>query len=332
MPISVACPCGKQLRAKDSHAGRTARCPQCRKPVRIPVPSREVAIPSEGVSSSPIDGDAPGGFGLDHQVLPASPGRTRRPSRAADLLYVHMDRDGLRYYRERRVCKVPVDSGRDVEVLGTSPLAAVSPDEILGEINRKRGAACLAPLFVAVGIGLAVFGSILVGNAMIALAWPCFVASIAAFLTIPWARWRDRGAITTNLIYLVPDGGLGENMQEGVRKLFQTFAGTHATWCIDTQHHHGDWKRNGGAGRSVGRRRIRAGLAVPPRIRTNALVGYLEIDHRRYYFFPDRILAYLSRGVESVSYDKLSVAAGTTRFVESESVPADAQVVGQTWL
>ncbi len=121
-------------------------------------------------------------------------------------------------------------------------------------------------------------------------------------------------------------------MQEGVRKLFETFAGTHATWCIDTQHHHGDWKRNGGAGTSVGRRRIRAGLAVPPRIRTNAQVGYLEIDHRRYYFFPDRIFAYLPRGVESISYDELSVSAGTTRFVESESVPKDAQIVGQTWL
>lgn len=332
MPIAVACPCGKQLRAKDSHAGRTARCPQCREPVRIPLPSRDIAIRREVVSPSLAVEDPLGGVGLDHeQDIPANPGRSRRPRHATELLHVHMGRDGLHYYRERRASGAPADSGRDVELLPPRPLAGVSPDEVLEEINLKRGATSLAQLHVAGGISLAFLGAVLVGNAMIALAWSCFAASIAAFVSVPWARWRDRRAIT-NLIYSHPDGGLGENMQEGVRKLFETFAGTLATWCIDTQHFHGDWKRNGGAGTSVGRRRIRAGLAVPPRIRTNAKVGYLEVDHRRYYFFPDRILAYLPRGVESVSYDELSVSVATTRFVESESVPADAQVVGQTWL
>lgn len=37
MSIPVICPCGKQLRAKDSHAGRKARCPRCKNPVAIPL-------------------------------------------------------------------------------------------------------------------------------------------------------------------------------------------------------------------------------------------------------------------------------------------------------
>src|SRR4051812_2655948 len=36
MPIPVICSCGKQLKAKVSHAGRKARCPRCRNPVAIP--------------------------------------------------------------------------------------------------------------------------------------------------------------------------------------------------------------------------------------------------------------------------------------------------------
>jgi hypothetical protein len=39
MPISVVCPgCGKVLKAADRLAGRTAPCPKCRQPVRVPRP------------------------------------------------------------------------------------------------------------------------------------------------------------------------------------------------------------------------------------------------------------------------------------------------------
>jgi len=36
-------------------------------------------------------------------------------------------------------------------------------------------------------------------------------------------------------------------------------------------------------------------------------------------------------GVGAVSYNDLSIAHSTTRFIEAQGVPADATVVGQTW-
>ena len=39
MPIVVRCSCGKSLRAPDSLAGKAARCPACKSPLRIPADS-----------------------------------------------------------------------------------------------------------------------------------------------------------------------------------------------------------------------------------------------------------------------------------------------------
>ena len=49
------------------------------------------------------------------------------------------------------------------------------------------------------------------------------------------------------------------------------------------------------------------------------------------YLFPDRILVVDSTGVGAVSYSELAVQIDTSRFVEDEGVPNDAQVVDRTW-
>jgi uncharacterized membrane protein YjgN (DUF898 family) len=43
MTIEVQCECGKLLRAKDEHAGRKVKCPECGGPIVIPQPSGQVA-------------------------------------------------------------------------------------------------------------------------------------------------------------------------------------------------------------------------------------------------------------------------------------------------
>jgi hypothetical protein len=41
MPISLLCPCGRSLKAKDEFAGRKVRCPECRAILEVPAPVRE---------------------------------------------------------------------------------------------------------------------------------------------------------------------------------------------------------------------------------------------------------------------------------------------------
>src|SRR5262245_42476238 len=46
MGISVQCTCGKELRARDSHAGKSAPCPGCGRTLLIPAQLPEVARPA----------------------------------------------------------------------------------------------------------------------------------------------------------------------------------------------------------------------------------------------------------------------------------------------
>ncbi|TOO93687.1 hypothetical protein CGH27_25445, partial [Vibrio parahaemolyticus] len=46
---------------------------------------------------------------------------------------------------------------------------------------------------------------------------------------------------------------------------------------------------------------------------------------------PDRVLVYDTTGVGAVSYQDLVVMVGDKKFIEEESVPADALIVDKTW-
>jgi hypothetical protein len=52
---------------------------------------------------------------------------------------------------------------------------------------------------------------------------------------------------------------------------------------------------------------------------------------RRLYLLPDRILVYDGRRVGAVEYNALRLESATTRFIEDESPPTDAQQVDSTW-
>ena len=124
---------------------------------------------------------------------------------------------------------------------------------------------------------------------------------------------------------------LGDIIQEGLERMIDSFRRAHAIWAVHQEHVHGDWKRNAGAGTSVGRRRVGVGFGAPPFIQTNARVGFLSIDGTRLYFFPDRLLILGRGGARAIPYSDLTIRAGTIRFVEEGGVPRDARVLGKTW-
>lgn len=49
------------------------------------------------------------------------------------------------------------------------------------------------------------------------------------------------------------------------------------------------------------------------------------------YFFPDVVLIIEGNNVGAISYDDLNIYWNTTVFIEDDSVPSDARVVGYTW-
>ena len=57
----------------------------------------------------------------------------------------------------------------------------------------------------------------------------------------------------------------------------------------------------------------------------------LLAGRQRLYFYPDQVFVFDGSRVGAVAYPALRVTADATRFIEQQSVPSDAQVVGSTW-
>jgi hypothetical protein len=71
MPISVTCPCGKSMKAKDEWAGKRARCPACQRQLTVPDPSKGDED-EEIVEASPVE---------EEDIVEAEPVRKSRSER-----------------------------------------------------------------------------------------------------------------------------------------------------------------------------------------------------------------------------------------------------------
>lgn len=91
-------------------------------------------------------------------------------------------------------------------------------------------------------------------------------------------------------------------------------------------------KRNGGASRGVNRIITRAINKTPFFIKSNVQPFGLQLRRQTLYFLPDKLLIISGRGVGAINYSDIHMRFSTTRFVETESAPKDANVVGTTWL
>jgi Protein of unknown function (DUF4236)/DnaJ domain len=102
-------------------------------------------------------------------------------------------------------------------------------------------------------------------------------------------------------------------------------------WRIETKAATSDWKRNAGASSLVRRAQIRIGCSSPDRVETNVAVPCLNMGRAKLFFLPDVILFWESGTYGAVGYRDFRIDQSFTRFIEDDSVPADATVVDRTW-
>jgi len=273
--------------------------------------------------------------------------RGARISTGPRRTYVHVGAGGFRYsQRIDTQAAVPRPSsspqpsapfpaqpnapGRTVEVLHPARLTDSSSDELLEEIRRKEQIMGLVAILLAISVAVFVLFLLMLGTQASPWAtWAVFAIALLGLLSLPWAIWSDRRARLVRLHYVFDP--LGDKVQEGLARLLAAFERAHAIWAVHHEDVHGDWKRNAGAGTSVGRRRAHVGWGAPSFIETNARVGFLGIDGIRLFFFPDRLLIFGRGGVSAVRYADLKLEAGTVEFREEGEVPPDAKVTGTTW-
>jgi hypothetical protein len=153
-----------------------------------------------------------------------------------------------------------------------------------------------------------------------------FSYSVIAFLLARYIEVRRRRFL---LVYDVADqnavslGGL----ESAIEELAQSgrFRGVKTVGRSD------DWKRSGGATRSLSFDGASLHRSAPPYVVTNLRPWRLSTQSMSLYFFPDRILIRKSGKFAAVSYSEIQVETHEGTFVWTESLPSDADVVGTTW-
>jgi hypothetical protein len=217
-----------------------------------------------------------------------------------------------------------------VENVEPARIVETTADKVLEEIRQKQAKLSIAGVSMAMAmLGFGAFALAMMAEGPFTVRCATLCLGIVGLVAVPWGAWWDR---RTKLVHIRYDfDPLGEKVQEGLKRLLAAFQSAHAIWSVQSSHDHGDWKRNAGAGTSVGRRRVYVRWGAPPIVRTNAHIGCLDFGETQLYFFPDRLLIFGPGGVRAASYAELAIQAGTVDFIESEAVPRDARVVGTTW-
>lgn len=257
--------------------------------------------------------------------------------------YVHMGRGGL-YYRatlprssssHSSPAQPPspiapeIPSGthaplEEIESADVSQIVDTSSRELLDELNRKRAKLRLWPIVAIISVMCLGLG--------ISSSWPSWILSIFALAGAAATYAAHNRDVLEKTVVLFYD--FDPDMEATYAQLHTAasqLANCAAAWHIEASGKVHDRKYHAGASDLVRRKNTSICKAEPPYVKTNIETISVGVGRQTLHFFPDRVLVYDQNGVGAVGYQELRIEVGATRFIESESVPRDADVVDHTW-
>jgi hypothetical protein len=203
-------------------------------------------------------------------------------------------------------------------------MAPASGSSILEEINSKLAIWPSWPWLLGGGLVLCAIAASVQGGPPFALALAILMVIVAAFA----ARW-DAQRKTVVIMY-----DLDENVIAPFKAFSEEFdklVRAERIWNIDTAGRTGDWKRNAGASHLLTRKVVQLSYESPPGVKTNVALPSVVGGRQNIFFLPDVVLVIEGTRAGAISYGQLAVSWERTVFIETESVPRDSQVIGQTW-
>lgn len=264
--------------------------------------------------------------------------------------YVHMGREGL-YFRKslhspgaslparRRLVEpetsresldhenlsASVGPMHEIESGPVEQMVDASSAELLRELNEKKRKTRILPPTIAaslVGALILLFSKTVPNWVVVAFV---FFAAVLCWL----ARVKDDLRKTTVVLYdLEPDVEAAYAM---LHEAFQRLRSCSKIWHIEARGAVKDSKYHAGATGIVQRKGIRPTVGAPPFVKTNIEVPIIPVGRQILAFMPDRLLVFDSTAVGAAGYQQLQLEVTESQFVEEESVPKDAVVVGRTW-
>ena len=263
--------------------------------------------------------------------------------------YINAGTHGFRYRvnlgAQRRVAAPALPSQRTPALPGISPQEAANitsvhnhdtasvlelsdsdGDSLLASMNEQAKKFRFWPLVAAAFVLLAIF----LGKAASPVpGWALFLYPIFAIVTTLIVNHRDQLKRLTVLFY-EPDAQAISKFTDLVNSTAQGRRAQKLRSILQTSNY-ADKKRQAGASQGLKLEMAAITIGQAPGILANVEVPILKGSNTTLAFFPDRILAFQGDTVGAISYESISVQSVNTRFIETESLPGDATVIGQTW-
>ena len=121
-------------------------------------------------------------------------------------------------------------------------------------------------------------------------------------------------------------------MYDALKEVFITLSNNKKMWQINSSTRVFNTKYNAGAGKNVERNNAFVTTKMPWFIKTNLDVYGLNIKNQKMMFTPDRLIVFRPLGKAfGCTYNDMFLGINTTRFVESERLYSDVEVVDYTW-
>lgn len=155
---------------------------------------------------------------------------------------------------------------------------------------------------------------------------PIMFLFAAVFLTLK-IYVKTKGAI--DLDYSIDDDQQSE-VNERMKPLIK-IAECAKVWRIMQTSKVIDKKYASGASNTVNRTACNATTKTPFPFKANVQVASFKAGKETLLFLPDKLFIIQGSKIGALNYSDISSNTHTTRFIESESVPRDSQVVGHTW-
>lgn len=256
--------------------------------------------------------------------------------------YVHMGMGGLYYRKTLNVSGdqhsrsspsspypdpvVPISNIRmqEIESGDVNAMAHSSSHELLNEIATKEKAVRLMPLAgVTVLIVMAFLFMKEFSLPVLILAGCLGVALFLIALHLDGLRktvvlFYELDQTTETAYELLIDHGTNLGRCKGV-------------WHVSASGKVHDRKYNAGASDVIDRKATTIEISSPHFLKTNIKTLAVSVGHQTLYFFPDRILVFDRGRVGAVGYNELHIDVSPSRFIESSTPPADAEIVDHTW-
>ena len=157
------------------------------------------------------------------------------------------------------------------------------------------------------------------------LAVGCWLASIVFLIMKIYVK--KKGYI--DLDYTIE----GEQREEIKRRMapLHKIAESDKLWRVIESSQVKNTKYTSGAGTSIERVSCDVTSKIPFPFRTNEDVVCFRSQKEWFIFLPDKLFLIKDGKIGALNYADLTTSVKSVRFVESDSVPSDARIVGRTW-